>query len=349
MYNSMLVIVNKILGEDAKIVKIKTEKEPFKFVKFGGKKFFKHIVKVEVKGQVSEIVIIEKQLPESDVSMLFTQDKNYRELLFLQSDLRKAFERFFVIPVIDVNSENRQIFMEECVQDLKSFGPPILPTLEQMKGLITRIAIKDARMRTMRVDYAQEYLSAFDLIKRMFNDKLTDAENALISKDWPWFLPGAKKLVKHIGNARYENWRKIYESTNVAKVFASVPFTLHHGDFYFANIGFNPDTKPVVIDWECLTWGPIGYDFVTLTYAIPPLAFTDQYEEWYISAYNNACDDELTMQQFLNITDLIKKYHFLIADTIDAIRFSFSNEAKFSLSEQNARIHSYIKRLELYI
>ncbi len=349
MQESLSTAITKVIGRDVDIIKVTTQKEPFKFVKYGRKKFFKHVVKYKDKDKISELVIIEKQLPVKDVSMLFTQDNNYRELRFLESDLRKAFERFFVIPVISTCNEKKQIFMSECVQDLKSFGPPILPSIDQMKGLITRLAIKDARMQNMNFEYAQNYLSTFDIIKRMFNRQLSEEEINLITTDWPWFLPGSAKLINHIGNSRYEKWRKIYESTEIEKVFQGVPFTLHHGDFYFANIGFNDIGKPLVIDWECLTRGPIGLDFVSLTNGIPPLAFTDKYEEWYISAYNNACDQELTMQDFLHITDLVKKYYFLVADTIDAIRFSFQNEGHFKLSEQNVRIDNYINRLDLYL
>lgn len=349
MENCVIEAVKTFKGNDIQIIDIVTESEPFKFIKFGRKKFSRHNVIINNKGSKEKFSLIEKELPETDATMIFTNDKDLRELQFFNSPLKKSFERFFVIPVIHVDTESRKIFMEDCVQDLKTFGPPILPNLEQMKALITRIAIKDARLQKRTFDYAQEYLSSFALIKRMFNDTLTKEERSLISTDWPWFLPGSNKLIKHIGPYRYDKWRKMYETMSVEKVFSGIPFSYQHGDFYFANIGFKDTGKPVVLDWECLAWGPIGLDYVILTNGIPPLAFTDKYEEWYISAYNNACDDEITMKEFLRITDLIKKYYFLVADTIDAIRFSFHNEAGISSTEQNARIKNYIQRLDLYL
>lgn len=350
MQDSIIKAIEYKKGYSVKIIDIKTNNEPFKFIHYGRKKFFKHKITILNENNDKEsFSIIEKQLPDIDVAMLFSRDYYHRELEFLASDLKKSFERFFVIPAIYIDKDSKSIFMEDCVEDLKMFGPPVLPAFDQMKALITRIAIKDARFQKYTFKYAREYLSSFHIINKMFNNTLSENERELISNDWPWFLPGSKKLIKQLGQVRFEKWKSLYDIKRVEKIFANIPYTLHHGDFYFANIGFNNLAKPVVLDWESVAWAPIGLDFVTLTYGIPPLAFTDKYEEWYISAYNNACDEPISMKDFLYTTDLIRKYYFLVADTIDAIRFSFHNESNISLSEQNTRINHYIKRLDLYI
>lgn len=351
------VIMNEFLIEalkhdismDINIIDIKKIKEPFNFVRFGKKKFERIQVDYSLNNQDHKLTLIRKSYPDLDIPMMITNDHSFREIRFVNSPIRKTFSRFYDIPIMYVDEENHALYMRDCSDDLKKFGPPSLPTEIQMKNLITRTAIKDAKLMDTNWDFAHNYYDIFDFMHRAFNEKLTAQEMKKLKAEWPWFVPGINNLKNCIGTIRYEKLKTIYNPDKVKTALSKVPFTLHHGDLYFANIGFNTENKPLVIDWELICRGPIGFDFVILTNGIPPLHFSDLYEEWYISAFNNASDQQINMKQFLKWTELIRNHHFLVTETIDYIRFSFNKKEDDDDSEAEAKQNNYIRKLDLIL
>ncbi len=347
MESLLLDYVKQLFSKEAHITSIEVENEPFKFVRFGLKKFEKINLVVSENDHEHRLSVIKKTYPCFDMPMLLSKDTCFRELLFFNSPIKKTFSRFFDIPFICIDEKEHAIYMRNCEEDLKRFGPPALPTEIAMKNLITRLAIKDAKLIDIKWEYSNDFYSYFDFMFRAFNDKLEKKEISLLNEQWPWFLKGLSKLKTFIGPVRLEKLKNLYSPDKVKNAVSKIPLSLHHGDFYFANIGFNKENKPLVIDWEMLMTAPIGFDFVILTNGIPPLQFSDLYEEWYISAYNNACDTQLTMKQFIQWTDLLRKYYFIIAETLDYLRFAFGNTYDSSDSEPEAKQNNYLQKLDL--
>lgn len=348
MNDFLIEALKKDISPDICITDIKKIKDPFNFVRFGKKKFEKIKIDYSLNNQEHQLTLIRKCYPLLDVPMMMTNDLNNREIKFFNATIKKTFARFYDIPIVFVDEKNRALYMRDCSEDLKKFGPPALPTEAQMKNLITRTAIKDAKLIETKWEYAHNYYDPFDFIYRAFNDSLTDKEIKKVKADWPWFIPGIHNLKNCIGALRYEKLKSIYNTDKVKSSLSKVPFTLHHGDLYFANIGFNTENKPLVIDWELINYGPVGFDFVILTNCIPPLQFCDLYEEWYLSAFNNASDIQITMKQFLNWTELIRNHYFLITETLEYIRFSFCDK-KDDDSEAEAKQNNYIRKLDLIL
>lgn len=348
--NSLLSdYIKQMFSAEAVITSLEVETEPFKFVRFGQKKFEKINLVIQNKGNTQKLSIIKKTYSGFDMPMLLSKDTNYRELEFFNAPVKKTFSRFFDIPVICIDPVEKALYMRNCEEDLRKFGPPALPTELEMKNLITRLAIKDAKLMDTKWDFANDFFSYFDFMYRAITDKLTEDEISLLEKQWPWFIRGLKKLKEYVGSNRLEKLKSLYSPEKVRTSVSKIPFTLHHGDFYFANIGFNKENKPLVIDWEMIMYAPVGFDFVILTNGIPPLHFTDYYEEWYLSAFNNACDTPLTMKQFLQWTELLKKYYFIIAETIDYLRFAFGATDNDSDSESEAKMNHYVQKLDLIL
>ncbi len=335
--------LNTLLTNNAEIVSIDKTKEPFKFIRYGRKHFEKIDVKYVKDSQDGLFSLILKKYPVLDMPMLLTKDFNYREIQFFSSDIKKTFSRFYEIPILF--TEPREIYMRDCTKELQRFGPPTLPNESQMKNLITRTAIKDAKLTNCNWEYAYQFCDMFDFMNRSLNNKLSDQEKKHLKQEWKWFFNGLDNLIQKIGPVRFEKFKNIYKPEKVKNFMNKVPFTLHHGDFYFANIGFNDENKPLVIDWEMLCYAPIGYDFVLLTNDIPPLQFTEFYEEWYVEAYNNACDNPLTVKQFIAITEQIKIYHFLITKTLEMIH-DYQAGDEMSKYESDARLNSFIEKLD---
>ncbi|HOD53938.1 MAG TPA: aminoglycoside phosphotransferase family protein [Candidatus Cloacimonadota bacterium] len=335
-----------VISENAKVVNIEKTNEPFKFVRYGRKHFEKLEVKYLDQDKEGSISLILKKYPTLDMPMLLTKDFNYREIQFFSSDIKKTFSRFFDIPILF--TDKRTIYMKDCSNELKRFGPPTLPSESQMKNLITRIAIKDAKLTGNNWDHAYQFSDMFDFMNRALNKQLSEKETKHLKQEWKWFFSGLDKLLTQLGSVREEKLKNFYKPEKVKNIMSKVPFTLHHGDFYFANIGFNDDNKPLVIDWEMLCYAPIGYDFVMLTNDIPPLQFTEFYEEWYVEAYNNACDNPLTVKQFIAIAEQIKIYQFLITKTFEMIHDCQTCD-DLGKYESDAKLISFIEKLDRII
>lgn len=348
MNDNMIESLKNFISKDLNVISVKKVKEPFQFVRYGRKKFERITVCYELNQQEHIITLIKKKYPVMDMIMMMFKDENYREIKFFNSPIKKTFARFYDVPILFVDEAKKEIYLKDCSCELKRFGPPALPTEIQMKNLITRTAIKDAKFLNQQWEYANQFHDSFDFMYRALNNEFTEKELRYIGLEWPWFIKGFENLKKSIGNIRFEKLKTFFSSEKIKSTFSKVPFTLHHGDLFFANIGFNDENKPLVIDWELVTYAPIGYDFMVLINGIPPLQFTEMYEEWYISAFNNACDVPLTSKQFVKIIENLKDYYFLLTETIEYIRFSFS-ETEQEFSEKEAKQSSYIKRLDLIL
>lgn len=335
--------LNEHISENAKIIEIKKSNKPLKFVRYGLKKFQELNIRYKINKQEYALKLIIKKYPVIDVPMMISKDTNYREIQFFSADIKKIFSRFFDIPALFVDT--RAVFMRDFVIDKKQFGPPILPTKEQLKVLITRTAIKDAKLAGQNWEYACQFQDIFDFMYRTLTDALTQQEAAHLKKEWPWFQSCLKRFLKQIGSARLDKIKTKFSPAKMKRFLKSVPFTLHHGDFFYANIGFNEKLKPMVINWEMLSYAPIGYDFVTLTKDIPPLDFCDCYEEWYVEAYNNACDNPITVKSFTNIAEKLINFQFMAINTLEML-YEHKWTDEMGKQEREAKMKYFIDRLD---
>ncbi|HPY96076.1 MAG TPA: hypothetical protein PL063_02555 [Candidatus Cloacimonadota bacterium] len=335
--------LNKHISENAKLIDVKKAEEALKLTRYGLKQYQLLDICYSEDDQTKQLNVIEKKYPELDMPMLISQDHNCREIQFFNSEYKKIFTRFFDIPILF--GDQKYVYYRDFLEDKKRFGPPTLPSKEHVKNLITRTAIKDAKLKGQNWEHACQFQSVYDFFYRVLCDQLTEEETKQIKKEWSWFFPSLKKLQKHIGELRLAKIKTKYNPAKMNNYLKKIPFSLHHGDFSYINIGFNSEGKPLVINWEKLSYAPICYDFVLFISELPPLDFCDYYEEWYVEAYNNACDDPITYKHVSLIVERLKHFQFFVVKTLEMI---YENKWKdeHGVHECEAKMRNYVEVLD---
>ncbi len=310
------------------IIEQKVEKEPFDFIKFGNKSFDKVNLFYELNGNEKKLDFIVKNYNGIDITMELYNDKNYREIEFANSNLIEELKDFFEIPIIFANIESKQVFMKNKETELNSFGPPNMPTEEELKLIIKAIVLKDAKLNSKKYDFTAEYISPFINLKNILinsiNNKLNKEFEEKLKNSWKWFFDGIKFLKKEINVKLLEKLENIYNEKNMKNEIKNIPFAYQHADFYFGNVGLSKNTKPVVIDWETISFAPIGLDYLLLTSGMPPILSKEALNNYYVEIYNENSDKKITLNEFQNWLKIIEKHLFITQNLTMAIRYGFA-------------------------
>lgn len=285
----------------------KKEEHIIRFQTFGNKKL--NLIKIYTKETIFEVV--SKTYTCQDITMKIFGDNNYREFIFFGSELYKDMSEIFEIPFLLKDDSKKILYMYNVSHELSEFGPPEIPTNEQMKILITKTAEKDALFLGKKYNLTE---NSGENIKNFINL----FQNGEL---WDWFYEGVKKLSGETGDD-YEKLI-IKKFKNVPSLKSEIPYTCNHGDFYFSNVGLGKE-KPVVIDWESINYGPIGTDFVSLTDGIP--SFTEEMYKWYTDTFNKYSKYKITKDFFIKLCSEISEINSYISKTTDAMKFGFNEK-----------------------
>lgn len=349
----MNIIEKYLEGKEKKeveILELSSVLNPFRFMKFGDKIFEKINIQYRVGEEQKTDSIVIKKYNGIDMTMIMSEDYSYREIEFANSDLAKEFKGYFDIPVFYGDESNKKLYMEDRSENMASFGPPNMPTEEQMKSIIGAVAKKDALLNKGDYPFVKTYDQSFNsmgtILLGLIDGALDDNTLQKLKESWSWFYEGVEELKKQGSLDIIDKLRKVYQNKeNIMEEVKGLPFSYQHGDFYFGNIGLTNDLVPVVIDWESITYGPIGLDYLQLTQGMPELSFSNNMAEWYVDSYNEYSDKNISIDSFKRGLETISKHLFFTSGIIEALRFGFTSNPNIPQPVKDGIKEDFFSRL----
>ncbi|MGE5652877.1 MAG: phosphotransferase [Bacillota bacterium] len=306
---------------------------------FGRKRFFRS----EYRGRSAWI----KLYDGIDLPMRLTGDTNYREIRFIETADAERMQSIFRLPYIEALRDPLCVVMDDMTEELARFGPPNLPTAEQMETLIRALAKKD----TMPCETAP-WLGRADSFLNVLGDIITafalGYDTPLVQQvreEWPWFEKGLHNLQRD-NQSLWTRILAISQDHSLASELSSLRSGLQHGDFYFSNIGFTADGQPVVIDWEAVMVGPVGLDLASLIDGMPPLPFMGKALDWYLETFNSIADQPLSRETLQQHLALIRRRSIRTSGLVDLIYFGYSGAKAIPAPVRDGMIADFAAELE---
>lgn len=305
----------------------------------------KHLSRIEITDSVGAFNLISKHYPGQDLPMFLSGNNQNRELKFFSSSLFEQLQKFYTIP--HLSASDNTLLMLDVSAELAAFGPPNMPTEQQMREIIESIAHKDAGTLHCRQSWLASCPEILTNTGQLFTALADQTSNPdlvqQILEEWPWLEQGYIAFSQEYP----QEAQKLLESfrPEVTADLESLPHAVQHGDFYFGNIGLTRDNEVIAIDWENISWAPIGLDLVTVTNGMPPMPFTDMYINWYVNAFNSKAEIDISVEQMEQIQNQLKPWLFLTSGLFDLIRFGFWPESPLPQEHQKKIQEQLLKQM----
>jgi hypothetical protein len=278
--NDQLVrnLTNGFAGWDEKNT-YQTELCSFKTSEGKGKDFY-HIAP-DNGGQA----LIVKVFPEVDGSMGMTNDRQMRELAFVESELYPEFATIVDLPKMAVSRTKDglgMLAMEDVSEALAKIGPGAPLTPELVRNLI--MTIGQLHSRYWQKPAKWDWLMDFSLwVKRGAQMLLVLAEGGEqpewarnILRDKPGLARGIQPFLNSLSASTKEQFfSALRQPERILAKLADTPQTIGHGDLFFTNLG-ERDGRILLIDWEFVGVMPAPWD-ISCSYAgMPPVGVSEE-------------------------------------------------------------------------
>ena len=345
--------IKKLEKFDIQIIKKENLGDPFKYRHYGEKDF--EIINLEYLNgsKIKKASFVLKKYFRTDIPMILSSDNSFREIQFAKSKLMSDFKSFFSIPIIDVDSEKKIIYMINKGDELKRFGPPEIPTYEKMSILVSRLAKKDAFINRNVEPFLGTYLTWVLNLKKLFCEVCNADESSelyqKLKEKWSWFENGVTNFCKIHGQEQFDKLMLCYDKVQKDDAFfKQAPYACQHGDFFFSNIGFEDDMTPVVIDWENVCYGPIGFDYATLLDGMPKLDFAQELPNIYLEYYNYYSEKKIDRKYFDELMLKLSDRIFFFTGVIDNIMLAYSDDSSLPETVKAQMRKEFIERVDTY-
>jgi len=316
---------------------------PVNVKSFGRKK----LSKIEITHSQGKINLICKVCSQKDMPMFLSGNPGKREQIFYESELAEELEKHFFLPHLIVF--NKSILMWDVDTELKSFGPPNIPTEKQMRTIIQTLARKDATTLHTNQPWLAKYGEIYSNTGQLFRALAEPTKSPDLVKqcrrEWPWLEQGYLAFAKkHPGKAIA--LQQAYADPAFTSALEHFPHSVQHGDFYFNNIGLNQGNEVVAIDWENVMWGPVGFDFSTLVNGMPELPYSKNYLSWYVTEFNAVSPITLSDKQAHALQSTFEPWLFLTSELLDGFRFGYCPDSPLPLEHREAIRQQMLAKLD---
>ena len=233
MMETIRTYLETLTGRTVEIVSNTLTQPEFGHMKFGTKTFESVHVEYRADTVIQTMAFVKKLYHGTDVPMILSGDTAVREIAFFCSPLREAFGEFFDIPLLAVDSEQHVVYMRDCTEELRQFGPPVMPTESQVQLLAQRIAEKDASLTDESPSFsAGEYATPVNVLHDIVMNRSVHLKE--IRSQWPWFSAGLQTFQAEHAQ-EWEQFLHVFERTSVEAEIVGIPKAHQHGDFFFSN------------------------------------------------------------------------------------------------------------------
>lgn len=229
--------------------------------------------------------VVIKVFPRVDGSMGMTDDRQMRELAFVESELYPEFAAIADLPkmVVSRTADGYGLLaMEDVSEALEEVGPGAPLTPELVRNLITTIGRLHSRYWQKPAKW--DWLMDFSLwVKRGAEMLLLLAEGGEqpdwaqnILRDKPGLIRGMQPFLNSLTASRREQFlNALQHPAPILAKLAETPQTIGHGDLFFTNLG-ERNGRLLLIDWEFVGVMPAAWDLSCSYAGMPPVGVSEE-------------------------------------------------------------------------
>ncbi len=303
------------------------EEEPFRFPKFGDKKFIRFRISVDCAAGNAALSLVLRQLPKEDIASITTKDFMHRELQAVKSGLLSDLHCGFYIPYIEAierpELEQRWIWMDDVTEDVKRLGAVEVLSDQRLRTVLGHAAAFHALNWERKEHLAYPWLltlrtlteSSFLTLSELLSGAKELSEMTKYKlRMRPWFKDGLMSFWPSVdGTARKYLEQVVNDPGPFFERREALPHTIVHGDFDQRNMGIHEGSDgemTTVLDWELIGRGHSSEDIgLLLAYNKPENS--DELVDYYLGCLEQQLHRQVDRDEWRVGYDLLTIHYFL--------------------------------------
>ncbi len=303
------------------------EQEPFRFPKFGDKKFTRFVVDFESASGPRQARLVLRQLPKQDIATIATGDVMHRELQAVRSGLLRDLHCGLYVPYIEAlerpDHDQRWVWMEDVTEDVKRLGAVDALSNERLEAILSDAAgfhaINWARQDRLSYPWLLTLQGQTASFLGTLRELLFGAREYSEVTKWrlanrPWLKDGLASFWPSLeAKTRVYLEGLVRDPQPFFDRWDSLPHTIVHGDFDQRNMGVHigPEGEmTTVIDWELISHGHSSMD-VSLLLAYNKPKNANELLDHYLDSLGRSMKQKVDRAEWRVGYDLATINHFL--------------------------------------